>query len=142
MAKELFVAYSKSFEIGCVKRMADLFPDLKEQLVAISRNFVDLLDFFNKFYIYNKNFLGKTSIKSTLPAFEKQFSYNNLVVQKGTQASFIYRKFMENIISETEWQENYYQDMLKYCNQDTLAMVILWQKIIELVANPGDDHHL
>ncbi len=126
------VSYNKSFEIGRILRMAELFPDLKEELIKLEDQFVDLLDFFNKFWIYDQDFHGKTSIKVTLPAFEKQFSYDNLVIQKGTQSSFTFRKFIENKITNQEWKNEYYEDMLKYCNQDTLAMVILWNKIIKL----------
>ncbi len=128
------VAYNKSFEIGRMVRLAELFPDLEEELLNFSKEFVDLWDFFKNFWIYDQKFAGKSSIKVTLPAFEKDFSYNNLVIQKGTQSSFTFRKFMEGKITKSDWGTKYYQDMLKYCNQDTLAMVILWQKIQQLLA--------
>ncbi len=127
------VAYNKSFEISRIIRMASLFPEFDEELNLIAENFVDLIDFFKKLWIYHYDFRGKSSIKATLPAFEKDFSYDNLEIKKGDQASFTFRQRICSEISWDSWINDYRENMLKYCNQDTLAMVILFDKIQELI---------
>lgn len=59
------------------------------------------MDFFQDFMIYKKEFYGSASIKKTQPAFDNQFTYQALKVQKGDMASEIFRRRAENNIPIT-----------------------------------------
>lgn len=148
----VYVAYNKSFEIRCLKELINLFPQYKEILNSIIERTIDLLDWFTNFYIYKQEFNGSLSIKSTLPAFDANFSYKNLKVQKGDQASQLFRKRIYNGLLKKEkniffqqlnqywqtitlkkWNEKFKDEMLKYCCQDTWGMVILYYQILQLI---------
>ena len=91
------------------------------------------MDFFTRFKIYHPLFQGKTSIKKTLPAFCPQFTYSNLAIQNGLVASEAYRFQMEGYLPRSFWQQSVYPALWKYCGQDSLAMVKLFQKIRTLL---------
>ncbi|WP_338982609.1 DUF2779 domain-containing protein [Spiroplasma endosymbiont of Eupeodes luniger] len=91
-----YVAYNKSFEKQVLKKLALLYPIHKEILMQIYERTVDLMDFFKNFAIYKAEFNGSLSIKKTLPAFNLEFSYDDLKVQKGTDASTLFRKRLYN----------------------------------------------
>ncbi len=142
----VYVAYNKVFEKNIIKNLIhfvelnsnkkSLFINPKEiiqKLKFIFNHTIDLMDFFNGFIIYKKDFNGSLSIKKTLPAFDKTFDYNHLKVQKGDQASSLFKNRIENNILLSDWLKKYKNDMIKYCNQDTLGMVVLFKKINEYI---------
>ncbi len=151
--KGIYVSYNKSFEIKILREAIqfieyDMNNNIKnfinhkkliDKIKYIIHNTIDLMDFFftnttpKSFVIYKKEFNGSLSIKNTLPAFDKNFSYKHLKIQKGNVASenFWYR--VHNIITLEKWDQNYRQNMIDYCNQDTFGMIILLKKILNLL---------
>ncbi|WP_339024823.1 DUF2779 domain-containing protein [Spiroplasma endosymbiont of Agriotes lineatus] len=151
-----YVAYNKSFEKQVLKKMTLLYPIYEEILMQISDRTIDLMDFFKNFAIYKAEFNGSFSIKKTLPAFKPEFSYDDLEVQKGTNASSLFRKRLYNelqkdnnhlfflklndawkTISLQRWQDNYVKNLSLYCERDTYGMVVLFAKISELLQEQG-----
>lgn len=104
LGKGVYVAYNKSFEVKILQEAIDfiiydlnnnkkIFDDhleLVKKLTYIKNHTIDLMNFFNNFLTYKKEFNGSLSIKNTLPAFDKKFSYKHLKIQKGDIASEIY----------------------------------------------------
>ncbi|WP_342252214.1 DUF2779 domain-containing protein [Spiroplasma endosymbiont of Amphibalanus improvisus] len=154
--KGVCVAYYASFEKGVILKLYKFFEELikndlynkqkgkeiQANLKYIWENTIDLLDFFNQFYIYKKEFHGSVSIKKTLPAFAPEFTYENLKIRKGDMASETYRRLVEKNISQKIWKDYFEEPMIAYCNQDTLAMVVLFKKIEELIQKeiPPDEN--
>lgn len=151
-----YVAYNKSFEKGVLKKLAKLYPEYEAKLLEIAEKTLDLMDFFKKFAIYHPEFNGSFSIKKTLPAFSPEFSYQDLAIQKGTDTSTIFRKrvydqwalesnniFFKklvaswNSISLEDLKLNHHANMLRYCERDTYGMVVLFQKISQLLREKG-----
>ncbi len=128
------LAYNKGFECGRLKELAKMFPDLSEHLLNIAENMKDLLDVFQHGYVYNKAMGGSFSIKSVLPAMfpnNPNLDYHNLEeVHNGTEATAAYFALQK---LEGEKQEKLRQGLLAYCKLDTFAMVMLWQKLKELI---------
>ncbi len=128
------LAYNKSFECSRLKELARLFPDLSEHLLNICDNIKDLLDVFRHGYVYNKAMGGSFSIKSVLPAMfpnEPNLNYLNLEdVHNGTEATAAYFTLQT---LEGEQKKKLRQSLLAYCKLDTFAMVMLWQRLRELV---------
>ena len=83
---------------------------------------------------YHKDFSGSYSIKKTLPVLT-DLSYNNLSVKNGTEALITYAKFP--YMTKEEFSQSY-NDLLKYCKQDTWAMVEILKvkRISSKVGNP------
>ncbi len=145
----VYVSYNKSFEIMIIKELINYVDyDLNNKrnifknhlkiiakLKFVMNNTIDLMDFFHNFLIYKVDFNGSKSIKATLPSFDADFDYSNLNIQKGDMASELFRRRVENNIKIKDWYHNYSNDMIKYCNQDTLGMVVLFSKILELINN-------
>lgn len=124
-----YVAYNKSFEKSVIKKLSFYYSEFKEQLAKIHDDTIDLQDFFKGFKIYKEQFYGSLSIKKTLPAFEPDFSYEDLTIKKGDMASEAFRRRVENNISLSNWNHNFRDNMLKYCARDTLGMVVLFWHI-------------
>lgn len=61
-------AYNKSFECGRIDEMAEIFPDLRDHLLAIRENIVDLIEPFRGKMVYLPAMNGSFSIKKVLPA--------------------------------------------------------------------------
>lgn len=128
-----YVAYNQSFEKSVIKKLAFYYSEFEEQLAQIHDGTIDLQDFFKGFKIYKEQFYGSLSIKKTLPAFEPDFSYEDLVIKKGDMASEVFRRRVENNISLSNWNHNFRDNMLKYCARDTLGMVVLFWHIKVIV---------
>lgn len=145
--KGVYVAYYKSFECSRLEELAKYLEykstllttdDVKglaygqaiENLRYVKNHTIDLMDFFKDFQIYKKEFNGSLSIKKTLPSFNKDFTYQGMKIAKGDMASEVFRRRVENDITFENWRQYYRQAMIDYCNQDTLAMVVLFQEII------------
>lgn len=125
-------AYNKTFECGRLKELAELYPDLKNHLLKISDNVIDLIVPFKNGSLYHEQMGKSNSIKAVLPAFypnDSQLDYHALpIVHNGGEAMDIYPKMLTATIEEKERIRN---GLLQYCCLDTLAMVKVLRKIKE-----------
>jgi len=139
-------AQNVPFEKGRIKELAEIFPEYKEKLLAIRETGSDLLyivkgssSFYKemnyddveakKVNYYHKNLSGSYSIKKTLPVFS-DLKYDDLDVKNGTQALVTYAMFDKMTKEEHEFK---YNSLIEYCKQDTWAMVVILDKLRELV---------
>lgn len=127
-------AYNKTFECGRLKELAKLYPDLKNHLLRISDNVIDLIVPFKNGSLYHEQMGGSNSIKEVLPAFypnDSQLDYHALpVVHNGGEAMDFYPKMLTSSPKEKERIRN---GLLQYCCLDTLAMVKILRKLKEYV---------
>lgn len=127
------LAYYKAFECTRLKELAELFPDLADSLLTIKENICDLLDVFRGGYVYNRAMGGSFSIKSVLPAMfpdNPALNYHNLQdVHNGTEATNAFLSLPKLSVEE---RSNLRKNLLLYCGLDTYAMVVLWQKLVEI----------
>ncbi len=125
-------AFNKSFECSRLKELAALFPDLSEHLLNIESNIKDFLVPFRSGYYYNKAMGGSFSIKSVLPALfpdDPALDYHNLEgIHNGGEAMTIFPK-MKHMSEEEQKQTR--NNLLKYCELDTYAMVKVWEKLVD-----------
>ena len=127
------LAYHMSFEKGRIKRLAEIYPDLKEHLMNIHNNIKDLETPFLKRYYYTKNMGPSSSIKKVLPSLfpgDPELDYHNLVlIQNGKDAMNSFRA-MENMTKEELLYTR--ERLLRYCELDTYAMVKILTKLKEV----------
>ena len=125
-------AYNKSFECGRIKELAETFPDLADHLLNIREHIVDLLVPFQSGWYYNRAMGGSFSIKSVLPAIfpnDPSLDYHNLQgVHNGGEAMTIFPKIKNMPPDEREKAR---QELLKYCELDTYAMVKVWEELMQ-----------
>lgn len=137
--KGSIIVYNKVFEESRIKEMANEFPDLKDRLLSMNKRIVDLLVPFRNGNIFNKDLCYGFSIKHVLPSFfknDKELDYTALpVVHNGGEAKNIYPK-----IKDMDEKERFIvrDGLLKYCKLDTLAMVKIHEKLLELI-NESDE---
>lgn len=127
------VAFNQGFERGVIKSLADFSPKNKQVLLALNERFMDLIVPFRKLGYYHPDFNGSFSIKSILPAMfpnDDELDYKKLgQVQNGMDAMEIFANLY--LEKDKEKVVQIRQDLLKYCHLDTLAMVRIWQVLIE-----------
>ena len=128
------LAWNMSFEKGRISDMASLFPDLAERLLAIRDNARDLMTPFARGHYYMKEMEGSASIKKVLPALfpnDAELDYHALDgVHNGGEAAFAFQHLAELPPQE---QEITREQLLRYCELDTLAMVRIWEKLVKTV---------
>ena len=127
------LAYNMSFERGRISELADLFPDLAEHLMTIGANMRDLAVPFQRGDYYDAAMGGSYSIKHVLPALfpnDPDLDYHNLEgVHNGGEAMAAYGDLV-NMTPEDAARTR--QQLLRYCELDTLAMVKIWQRLVEV----------
>ena len=127
-------AYNKSFECSRLNELADAFPDLADHLRDIADHIVDLLDPFRDGHYYLPAMGGSFSIKKVLPALfpnDESLNYKNLAgsVKNGGEAMTIFPKIKDMPPAEADAAR---ESLLRYCELDTWAMVMVWEKLIEI----------
>lgn len=109
-----------SFEQSRIREMSLIFPDLYSKLKVIEERLFDLYKLSKEHY-YHPDMKGSWSIKKLLPTVTN-LNYKNLVVQNGGMALQAYKRLVSDELEEKEKQA-VRRHLLKYCEQDTLAMV-------------------
>jgi hypothetical protein len=113
-----------NYERGVIEDLAAMHPDLAAPLQSIVERLVDLHPVTRANY-YHPDMLGSWSIKAVLPTIAPDMDYASLEgIHEGTEASAAY---LEAIRPQTkpERRDELRRDLLRYCRQDTEAMVRL-----------------
>ena len=112
--------------------MAEAFPDLAQKLLAINAQMKDLIVPFKRGGYYARAMGRSNSIKAVLPALfpgDADLDYHALEgVHNGTEAIAAF-----NALSgmEARAAAQARENLLRYCELDTLAMVKIWEKLRE-----------
>jgi hypothetical protein len=126
------VAYNAGFERGVLAKLADFDKRNAKKIRAIADRIVDLLPVVRD-HVYHKEFLGSFSIKAVAPALlGKSLSYEGMEVADGTGAQLAFEQLVYGNLSKTE-KDALKRAMLEYCEQDTRAMVKLFEWLQERV---------
>lgn len=140
------LAQNVDFEKSRIKELSILFPEYKNELMAIYNSGRDLLEIIennkelysslgfeneevNKVNYYNNNQSGSYSIKKTLPLFTN-LSYKTLDIQNGTDALSEYARYDK---MDDEERNKVYEALRVYCRQDTWAMVEILRGLRKLI---------
>ena len=126
------VVYNKTFENMILNQLKDDIDDAKEAIENIQSRLFDLMYPFRKKYYSTPQMQGSYSIKYVLPALVPEFSYSNLKIGNGADASSAFYNLTnetnQEIIAETKTA------LLEYCKLDTLAMVKILEKIKQKIS--------
>lgn len=118
------IIYNRAFEPARNREIAEMYPDLKDELERINCNMIDFLEPFKQRKYYTKEMQGSASIKYVLPALyqkDSELDYHNLpVVHNGEEAS---EAFLSLKGKSKEKQKEIRNGLLVYCQLDTYAMV-------------------
>lgn len=118
--------YNLGFEKSVIAQLAELFDDLAQPLNAIIARLVDLLPVARDYY-YHPAQQGSWSIKKLLPTIAPAFDYAALDgVQDGGMAIQVFAEAVDAATTAGRKAE-IEQQLLKYCELDTWAMVLIWR---------------
>jgi hypothetical protein len=124
------VVYNQSFESRINRELGDTFPEYAQALDAIVQRMVDLLIPFRARLLYHPNMKGSASLKSVLPAFVADLSYDGLEIADGQTASIQFLSCVKDVV-DAETRNRVYDNLTKYCFLDTLAEVRLLAVLYE-----------
>lgn len=123
------LAYNASFERRCINIVAQFLPERRRDLVALSRRLRDLLPVVRD-YVYHPDFGGSFSLKDVLPALVPGLGYDDLVIRDGGTASDALEALLLNEDAlEPSARRALREDLLRYCERDTFAMVRLHDRL-------------
>ncbi len=128
------VAWNASFEKRVISDLATHLPRLRRNLRSLLSRFFDLLPIFRDFYIH-PGFRGSASIKDVLPVLVPELSYATLEVQAGDVAQVAW---LQMLSTDDDSERLSLADSLKaYCALDTLAMVRIYEVLLEQLRSMG-----
>lgn len=123
------IVYS-DFEKLCIRKAAERYRHLRERLCAMQERIFDLCEFMRKNY-YHPDFKGLYSIKKTLPVLVPGMNYDDLSVSNGGEAIVKHYNLAAGNLSAGDGVRAR-NELLEYCARDTMAMVRLHERLIEI----------
>jgi len=127
-----FIVRHEWFENTRNKEIANIFPDLSDYLTINTQTY-DLKKVFESNYYFDIWFKWSASIKKVLPVLVPEMSYDNLDdIQNGMVAM---KKLLDLITDKIPHgkREKTIINLLKYCGQDSLAMVKIYQEVLSRI---------
>ena len=121
------VVYHQPFESQRLSELATWLPEFAGRIGQIRRRLWDLLPVIRN-HIYHPAFAGSYSLKSVLPALVPEMTYDGMEVADGQAAGLVWESFISSDCGETVRQQRR-RALLDYCEQDTLGMVRLLEKL-------------
>ncbi|MDO8590000.1 MAG: DUF2779 domain-containing protein [bacterium] len=131
-AKGSVISWYMTFEKARNTEMGKMHPKYEKFLAGVNERMVDLMIPFSKGWFVDKDFFGKASIKSVLPALLPEFSYKKLNISEGGQAQ---RVWMQTVLrgKDSDKKEKIMDDLREYCGLDTYAMYAILKYLEERV---------
>ena len=124
------LVYNITFEKNRIIDLIDAFPNYANELGVIVNRLKDLMIPFQKKWYYSPEMKGKHSLKNILPALFPGDSYDDLEIKDGGTASNTFLSVVNGTF-EGDIEEKRKQ-LLDYCEMDTLAMVKILDKLLEI----------
>jgi hypothetical protein len=124
------------FEKTQIRSMQRFNPQLAPGLLALEGRLLDLAQVI-RHCVYHRDFGGSLSIKDVLPVMVPGMSYKDTVrIPDGSEASAKLARllFYAGELTPEERRE-LKEELLEYCEHDTLAMVKLLERLKQLVGN-------
>ena len=126
------IVWSKKFETSRNTDMARMYPQHTAFLEGLNERVFDLMEPFSKQLFVHHEFRGSNSIKSVLPVLVPEFSYKGMDISNGEIAAIRWYEAVTGQVDARQAQKTY-DDLLKYCRLDTLAMVKIYEYLAKLV---------
>jgi predicted RecB family nuclease len=120
------VVYS-SFESQRLSDLASWFPEFADRINAIQSRLFDLLPVVRE-HTYHPAYAGSYSIKSVLPAFVPEMSYDGMEVGNGQDAGLAWESLVRGGLNCDE-RQRIEKALLDYCGQDTLGLFRLFETL-------------
>lgn len=127
-SKGIILSWNMGFEKGCNREMGERYPEFAEFFKDVNERTFDLMNIFRKGFYVHKDFHGSSSIKKVLPVLCPDLSYAEMDIHEGATASNKWRDMIDPDASDKE-AKKIHDDLLKYCEMDTYAMVRILEEL-------------
>lgn len=129
------VVWNKAFEHARNVEMAELQPAWADFLHDVNARMIDLADSVREGWWAHPQFNGSWSLKSVLPVVAPEMAYDHLEISNGGTAS---ERWIQAMIDNEDMMtdEDRHATLValdEYCHQDSLAMVRIWEHLLDLV---------
>jgi hypothetical protein len=121
------LAYNKAFEADRLKELARSFPELAEPILSVVSRMRDLMEPFERKWLYVPAMQGSHSIKQVLPALVPGAHYDHLEIANGQQAAVAFESLLYE--DDAVERDKVRTALLAYCKLDTQAMVMIMDRI-------------
>jgi hypothetical protein len=128
------VVYNAGFESQRLAELAAWLPEFAERTRNIQGRLWDLLPVVRN-HIYHPAFAGSYSLKSVLPALVPEMTYECMAVANGQDAGLAWESLLRGGLDQDE-RNKIKKALLAYCEQDTLALVRLLEKLRLVSTDP------
>jgi len=125
------VVYS-SYERRMINDLIAANPDLAAPLQSLIDRLWDLLPVVRNHY-YHPDLHGSFSIKAVLPVVNPEAGWSDLDIADGMAAAMAYENALET--RDAGQREQTFDQLRAYCQQDTLAMVDLYDALKKIADN-------
>ncbi len=125
------LVFNQAFEALILKEIAEIMPEHRAAIHAIISRIKDLMVPFRQRHIYTPAMRGSYSIKQVYPALVPGKGYEELPISDGGSASLAFTSLLKE--SDNVRIIEIRQNLLAYCNLDTLAMIRILEKMKSLV---------
>jgi hypothetical protein len=126
------LVWNQSFESSRLNELAAAFPKKTDAINHLIRRIRDLMAPFRDKSLYHWQFNGSYSIKAVLPALVPDLSYDKLNISDGGQASAEWLRMVQ--AKDNAAKAAIREQLLRYCELDTLAMVKILEKMQGMVS--------
>jgi hypothetical protein len=113
------LVFDKSLEENVLNQLAVLFPERLTDIEEIKRKMLDLSLPIKQGNYYHPEMKGNFTLKSIIPIVNPQLNFDELTIQSGVTAMYLYESTKESI-SPIE-KESIKQELINYCEMDALA---------------------
>lgn len=120
------IVWNKGFEKSVNTHMGQTYPAFATYLSGLNERVWDLMDIFKGDWVQHPKFYGSASIKKVLPVLAPNFSYDDLEIGEGGLASYKWHLLSTGRIDD-KYAPKLRKELLQYCKQDTMAMVVLME---------------
>ncbi len=125
------IVWSQGFETKLNKEMGETYPQFAEFFTELNESVYDLRTVFSRRLYMHPEFCGKDSIKKVMPVLCPHLSYDELDIGDGMTASIKWYHMAFGRGTEAERSDTY-QNLLKYCELDTFAMVEIFRVLLAM----------
>jgi len=125
------IAWNMGFEQGCNTEMGEREVEFKIFFEDINKRMYDLMQIFKEGHYVHKEFHGSASLKKVLPVIVPELNHDELDISEGMTASNNWGDMVTKDMSQEE-KDKIYDDLLEYCELDTLAMVRILEELNKL----------
>jgi hypothetical protein len=127
-AEGAVIAWNASFERTVLLGLAEHVPELAVALRSLAARLVDLLPVTRRHY-YHRDMHGSWSLKAVLPTLAPELDYKTLDgARSGIEAQQLYMEALDPGTS-LERHGTIRRELLTYCERDTLAMVVVLERL-------------